>query len=104
MITPEKIDEVKKRIVQHFHPEKIILFGSYANGNPTEDSDLDLLIIKKTDLPQGERRKDLRNHLRDLNISIDILVYTPEEVDYWKNASMAFVTRALNEGKIIYGH
>ena len=104
MITQEKIEEVKKRIVDNFHPEKIILFGSYATGTPTEDSDLDLLIIQKTDLPRGQRRGEIRKRLRDIKIPMDILIYTPEEVDYWKDASMAFVTRIINEGKTIYGN
>jgi len=46
MITQAQIDEIKKRIVENFKPKKIILFGSYANGRLTEDSDLDLLITK----------------------------------------------------------
>lgn len=104
MITQQNIEAVKNRIVETFHPEKIILFGSYANGNPTEDSDLDLLIIQKTDLPKKERRLPIRKVLREFRIPMDIIIYTPEEVDYWKNASMAFVTRAINEGKILYGN
>ena len=103
MISEQKIEEVKNRIVENFHPEKIILFGSYASGNATEDSDLDLLIIQKTELPKGERKMPIKNMLRSFEFPMDILVYTPDEVDYWKDASMAFVTRIINEGKIIYG-
>lgn len=104
MITTQNIEEIKNRIVKNFNPEKIILFGSYANGNATEDSDLDLLIIQQTDLPKKERRLPVRNILRDMKIPMDILIYTPEEVERWKNASMAFITRIVNEGKIIYAH
>ena len=45
MISQEKIKEVIDRIVKNINPEKIILFGSYASGNPGEDSDLDILVI-----------------------------------------------------------
>ncbi len=44
-----------ERIVQELHPEKIILFGSYANGNPTPDSDVDLLVIMETDQARMEK-------------------------------------------------
>ena len=56
MVIQEQIDEIKRRIVENFKPEKIILFGSYADGNPKEDSDLDLLIIKDSNYsPQRYR-------------------------------------------------
>ncbi|MCK5172964.1 MAG: nucleotidyltransferase domain-containing protein, partial [Planctomycetes bacterium] len=50
MITQEQINEIADRIVEKFKPQKIILFGSYANGTPTDESDLDLMIIKDSDL------------------------------------------------------
>jgi len=47
----QQLPEAVRRIVETLHPEKIILFGSYARGNPTSDSDVDLLVIMETDLP-----------------------------------------------------
>ncbi|HID94921.1 MAG TPA: nucleotidyltransferase domain-containing protein [Candidatus Latescibacteria bacterium] len=47
MIIQKEIEEIVKRIVTGYKPEKIVLFGSYAYGNPTEDSDLDLLVVSK---------------------------------------------------------
>ncbi len=102
MISQNQIEEVKNRIVDKFHPEKIILFGSYAVGTPTEDSDLDLLIIWKTDLIRKERRPLFTKLLRDLKIPMDILVYTPEEVNFWNDTPVAFVTQILKEGKVLY--
>lgn len=45
MIGPQQIQQVSAEIARRFHPERILLFGSYAYGNPTEDSDVDLLVI-----------------------------------------------------------
>jgi uncharacterized protein len=102
-ITEEIIQEIKNRIVKGVHPEKIILFGSYAYENPTKDSDLDLLVILPTEEPMHRRVTRIRKLLRDINIPKDIIVYTPQEVEKWKNASAAFVTSIIRKGKVIYG-
>ncbi len=102
-ITDEIILEIKNRIVKEVHPEKIILFGSYAYGNPTKDSDLDLLVILPTEEPMHRRVTRIRKLLRDINIPKDIIVYTPQEVEKWKNASAAFITSIIKEGMVIYG-
>lgn len=103
-ITEDIIQEIKSRIVSGVHPEKIILFGSYAYGIPTKDSDLDLLIILLTDEPMHRRVTKIRKLLQDIRIPKDIIVYTPQEVEKWKNASAAFITSIMKNGKVIYGH
>jgi predicted nucleotidyltransferase len=102
-ITDEIIQEIKNRIVKGVHPEKIILFGSYAYGNPTKDSDLDLLVILPTEEPMHRRVTRIRKLLRDINVPKEIIVYTPQEVEKWKNASVAFITSIIRNGKVIYG-
>lgn len=84
-----------------YNPEKIILFGSYASGKPTEDSDVDLIIIKKTHDPFLERQKQVHLLLRTAS-AIDIFVLTPEE---FKNAKQnnLFIKEATETGKIVYG-
>ncbi len=79
-ITEELIQEIKNRIVSGVHPEMIILFGSYAYGTPTKDSDLDLLVILQTEEPMHKRVTKIRKLLRDISIPKDIIVYTPQEV------------------------
>lgn len=103
LITEELIHQIKNRIVNEVHPEKIILFGSYAYGTPTKDSDLDLLVILHTDEPMHRRVTKMRKLLRDIRIPKDIIVYTPQEVEKWKNASAAFITSVIKKGKVIYG-
>ena len=61
MITSEQINEVIEKIVINVNPEKIYLFGSYASGTPTIDSDLDLLVIKDTDAPIYKRNTEVKN-------------------------------------------
>ena len=103
MITQEQIDEILKIIIENYKPEKIILFGSYAYGNPNEYSDLDLLIIKDTDLPRYKRAREIRKHLWGIiDIPKDIIVYTQDEIDDWKEVEEAFITSVVKEGKVLY--
>lgn len=81
MIESNKIDEVTTRIASRFNPDRIILFGSYANGTQRDDSDLDLLIIQETDLPPQNRGFDIRMSLLGLMIPFDILIYTKSEFE-----------------------
>jgi predicted nucleotidyltransferase len=102
-ITYELIKEIKNRIISGVIPEKIILFGSYAYGTPTKDSDLDLLVILPSKEQMHKRVLRIRKLLRDIRIPKDIIVYTPEEVEKWKNASAEFFTSIMKKGKVIYG-
>src|SRR3972149_4347073 len=76
------ISEVVDKIKKEYQPEKIILFGSYAYGTPTEDSDIDLFIVKETDKRRIDRFVEVSELLHDprRHISIQPMVYTPEEV------------------------
>ena len=96
------IDDIKSRIVEVVDPEKIILFGSYAYGKPSKDSDLDILVIMKSDLPRYKRSVPIYRALAGILIPKDIIVYTPQEVKEWGNVPQAFVTTAVTRGKKIY--
>lgn len=103
MITQKQIKEIIKRIIEIYNPEKIVLFGSYAYEHPTEDSDLDLLVVKNTHLPRYKRAREIRKHLWGItDIPKDIIVYTPKEIDDWKNVEEAFITNVMKRGKILY--
>jgi uncharacterized protein len=103
LITKDQINQVVETIVQNVHPDKIILFGSYANGNSGEDSDLDLLVIK--DMPQKrvQRGREIRKYLRGTGIPIDLLVYTPQEIEEWRETKSAFITQIIAQGQVLYG-
>ena len=98
-----QLDEVVKRVVENYHPEKIILFGSYAYGQPTEDSDLDLLIIKESDLPRYKRGREVRKLVRGMKVAVDVLVYTRAEIEKWKDIKPAMITTIFEKGKVLYG-
>ena len=103
MLTATQIDHIKDIIVEKADPLKIILFGSYANGNADDSSDLDILIIKETDLPRPKRAVEIRKHLYGLvDTGKDILVYTPAEIEEWENVKHSFVNTVLTSGQVIY--
>ena len=102
MITQEQISEITKRIVGHLKPQMIILFGSYANGTPTEESDLDLLIIKDSDIPPRQQNRKVRKILSDLRIPVDVIVKTPQEFQTYKNIIGTIIYPANKFGKVIY--
>ncbi len=102
MIEKNKISEIVRKIVSGYDPDKIILFGSYATKNPNEDSDLDLFVIKDTDLPRPQRTMQVRKLLFGSMVPIDVIVYTPEEINESKENRFSFVYEVLNTGKTLY--
>lgn len=102
MIGTDKISEIVNKIAFGYNPDKIILFGSYATGYPSEDSDLDLFVIKDTDLPRPQRTAQVRRMIYGSMIPIDLIVYTPKEIDESKENKFGFVYEVLNTGKILY--
>ena len=101
-IDDELIAEVVRRIVEVADPDKIILFGSHARGEAGNRSDLDILVIKESDVPRWERGGGIYHALRDIMVPMDILVYTEGEVYDWSQVRQAFVTTAVREGKVLY--
>ena len=102
MIEKDKISEIVNKIVSGYKPEKIILFGSYATGNPNENSDLDLFVIKETDIPRPQRTVQVRKMIYGSMVPIDLIVYTPKEIEESKNNKFSFVYEVLNNGTTLY--
>jgi predicted nucleotidyltransferase len=102
MIDSDKINEVVDRIATKFNPDKIILFGSHATGAPTNDSDLDLLIVQDTDQPMHKRGFDIRMSLRGIMVPMDILVFTNLEFNQEKNRKFSFLSSAIKNSKVLY--
>ncbi|MBC7343881.1 MAG: nucleotidyltransferase domain-containing protein [Clostridia bacterium] len=96
------LQEVVKRIVEAVDPQKIILFGSYAYGKSHEGSDLDILVVMDSDLPRYKRSVPIYRALAGLLIPKDVLVYTPQEIEAWKDVPQAFITTIVKKGKVIY--
>ena len=102
MITEADIKKIADIIAEKFDPEKIILFGSCAHGDADADSDIDLLVIANSDDPRYKRAVPIYRAVGDIEVGIDILVYTPEEVEDWSMVPEAVVSRACNEGEVLY--
>ena len=98
----DKIDEIVRRVVNQFHPERIILFGSHAKGTAGPDSDVDLLVIMPVSGSKREKQIEIGVALHDIRIPMDIIVTTPEEVERRKNLVGTVIRPALREGEIIY--
>ncbi len=98
----EMIDEMAQTIVERFHPEKIILFGSHAKGDAGPDSDVDLLVVMPAPCAKRRKRIDIRLALRDIHIPKDIIVVTSNELKKYCNVVGTIIYPALREGKSLY--
>lgn len=96
-----KIPGIVSKIVEFYKPELIILFGSFANNNYTEDSDLDLLVVKNTRKRPLWRRVEVRKMIRR-DIPIDIIVFTPAEFMQLRESGSAFIEEILKNGEVLY--
>ena len=103
--TAKIIKSIARKLKEKYKAEKIILFGSYAEGNPRKDSDIDLLIIKKTKARHIDRAVLVRKILKDENriVAIDTLVYTPDEINKRLKLEDDFVKNILDNGAVLYG-
>ncbi|RLC66098.1 MAG: nucleotidyltransferase domain-containing protein [Chloroflexi bacterium] len=98
------LQRILEKIVRGYAPERVILFGSYAYGEPRPESDIDLLIIKETERRPLERWVELKRLLRDRNrlIAVSPLVYTPEEVRERLAMGDMFLEEVLKSGEVLY--
>lgn len=101
MNSKQEIKNITDQIVKKYKPEKIILYGSFAYGKPTKNSDLDLLIIKNTKKSRVERIKEVLMKVQ-CDIPLEPLVYTPRELNERINLGDSFIKEAMNRGKLIY--
>lgn len=98
------LDEIVCKIANAFNPEKIIIFGSYAYGRPTEKSDIDILVIMESNKREIERMVAVNKLLRDYNkkIDLDILVKTPSEVKHRLDIGDPFIGEIMSKGRVEY--
>jgi predicted nucleotidyltransferase len=102
MISEDLLEEVTRRLVDGFDPDKIILFGSQARGSANSKSDLDLLVICPI---QGKRRRmmvDMDRSLRGLRLARDIVLLSPDEYERDRHIPGTIARPAATEGKILY--
>jgi predicted nucleotidyltransferase len=97
-----RIAALRDKIVQIGNPDKIILFGSHARGEATVDSDVDLLVIGPSDLPQRQRELRFRKALFGSGVPYDLIALTPDEVEIRVQRNGPFIHEILLNGKVIY--
>lgn len=98
----EELQRVTTDIVALYDPEKIVLFGSLARGQVSESSDIDIVIVKKTNKKFWDRQRELAGLVRP-RIACDMLVYTPEEWDDAVAEGREFVVHDVKgQGKVVY--
>jgi predicted nucleotidyltransferase len=96
------IDKIVERITKEYQPKKVILFGSYAYGEPTEDSDIDILIVTQERLNHEETYKIRRELLRDFSISVQLISVSEEEFTETKDIVGGITYPASKYGEILY--
>jgi len=102
-VTPSLLQEVVRRIVHAVDPDKIVLFGSHAEGNPREYSDLDLLVVRPGSYNRLAMAADIDGLFWDMSLPLDIIVLTPAEVARELAAGNAFLRdRILGRGEVLY--
>ena len=102
MIRRRDIKRVCAQIAREFRPQKIILFGSYAYGQPTADSDVDLLVIMPFKGRATEQAVEISRRLEH-RFPIDLLVRSPEEVRQRLAWNDFFLREATEKGVVMYG-
>jgi|SRR3989344_7020234 len=105
MDAKQQLQPIVNKIVESFHPKKIVLFGSYAWGQPSKNSDVDLLIIK------GDSKKNTREMAIELEqilspraLPLDLLVYKPEQIEKRLSINDSFVSKIINKGIVLYAN
>jgi HEPN domain-containing protein/predicted nucleotidyltransferase len=98
----KELSDISRRLIKEYDPEKIILFGSRAEGKDSEGSDIDLVIVKETDKRPLDRRIEVETLLADRAVPIDLIVYTPDEIRRLYSIGSPFVEEIVEKGRLLY--
>lgn len=101
MITMDAIREYTQHIEREFHPTRIVLFGSYARGTPSPDSDVDLLVVMPFGGKPWHAASAIRRRIRP-PFPLDLLVRTPEQVDERLRRGDTYLESLLREGVVLH--
>ena len=102
MISSEQIQQAVERLVKAANPSKVILFGSYARGDATEDSDLDLMVIEREVQNAGEEMIRLHRAVGNVGVGVDVLVYSDRDASRRSQVPGTLLYWAFREGRVLY--
>lgn len=97
-----QIAEIVRTIVEAFDPERIVLFGSRATGRHRPDSDVDLMVEMETSLPWAARAAQVSRLFYPRFWSMDVMVYTPDEVRRQRRQRYSVLREIERTGKVLY--
>ncbi|MFH1720341.1 MAG: nucleotidyltransferase domain-containing protein [Patescibacteria group bacterium] len=103
-LIPSDVQSVVNQIITNYKPQKIILFGSQAEGLASPDSDYDLFMVKNTSGTITQRQYDVWKSIDDWSIPFDFIVYTPQEVAKAKDNGSWFMKQIESKGKTLYAN
>lgn len=105
MVNLSTINKLRDKLINLYSPEKVYIFGSYAWGNPTEDSDLDILVItdKFEDLSVGKRISLATDILFDYEFPIDLIVESKKEFELSQLQEDSLESYIGSKGVVVYG-
>jgi len=101
MVAHDHIQAVCEQIVRRFQPDKVILFGSYAWGEPRGDSDVDLLVIRRFEGSPIRQAGEMLVGL-DYHFPLDLLVRTPDQLAERLRLGDPFLREILRKGEVLY--
>jgi len=101
MASNENINAIAQQIAEKFHPQKIVLFGSYAYGTPTEDSDVDMLVILPFEGKSALKSVEIIRAIKPL-IPLDLIVRTQEQIVERLQCNDFFLREIIEKGKVLY--
>ena len=105
-VTEATLERMVRAIVEEVDPEQVILFGSRARGDQHKDSDIDLIVVEAEPFgPERSRHQELvrlYHAITGSGVPTDVLVFSQEDVDYWRDSLNHVLARALREGKVLY--
>jgi uncharacterized protein len=101
-VTEALLAETVQRIVDIFQPRRVVLFGSYACGEPTPDSDVDLLVVMESDEPMAQRIMRVAEVAQVRFLPMDLLVYTPGEIEERLAGGDGFLGEIVSKGRVLY--